>query len=187
MTEEQRAVHDEITGGPRAAGPQAFRLTDREGRLEGPFNAMLAAPGVGGPLQRLGAAIRYATALPGRWREIAILEVALARRSDFEWYAHERVGRNAGLTEEELSALRSQADAPTFDEAERTVRSVCRALVAQRDLDDDLYARAEAALGTTSLYELVVLVGYYDTLALSLATFRTPLPAGEPPVFATEP
>ncbi|MEV4111780.1 carboxymuconolactone decarboxylase family protein [Nonomuraea sp. NPDC049695] len=185
LTADQRALYDEMASGPRAAGP--FRLTDPEGRLEGPFNAMLIAPGVGGPLQRLGAAIRYATDLPDRWREIAILEVAVARRSDFEWYAHEHVGRNAGLTAEELSALRSGADAETFDEAERTVRAACRALVLRRGLDDDLYARAEAALGTARLYELVVLVGYYDTLALSLATFRTPLPPGEPPVFGQGP
>ncbi|MEQ4721896.1 carboxymuconolactone decarboxylase family protein [Nonomuraea sp. B19D2] len=184
LTAEQRAVYDEIAGGPRAAGP--FRLTGPEGRLEGPFNAMLTAPGVGGPLQRLGAAIRYATDLPARWREIAILEVAVARRSDFEWYAHERVGRNAGLTDEELAALRSGADAGTFDEGERTVRAACRSLILRRGLDDDLYARAEATLGTGRLYELVVLVGYYDTLALSLTAFRTPLPAGEPPVFGQD-
>ena len=38
-------------------------------------------------------------------REIAILEGAALRRADFEWYAHARVGRNAGLTDEELDAL----------------------------------------------------------------------------------
>ncbi|WP_329244936.1 carboxymuconolactone decarboxylase family protein [Actinoallomurus sp. NBC_01490] len=181
---ERRAVHDEIAGGPRAAGPQAFRLTDARGRLEGPFNAMLTAPGVGGPLQRLGSAIRYATDLPARWREIAILEVAVVRRSDFEWYAHERVGRAAGLTDEELAALRSGGEAPSLSSAERTVRCVCRALLSLRDLDDELYERATADLGLERLYELLVLVGYYDLLALSLRTFRTPLPAGEPPIFA---
>ncbi|SEG91942.1 4-carboxymuconolactone decarboxylase [Thermomonospora echinospora] len=183
LDDARRAVHDEIAGGPRAAGPQAFRLTGPGGRLEGPFNAMLIAPGVGGPLQRLGAAIRYATGLPDRWREIAILEVAVARRSDFEWYAHERVGRAAGLTDDELAALRTGHDAPDLDDAERTVRQVCRALLTERDLDDVLYERAITDLGLERLYELVVLVGYYDTLALSLRVFRTPLPDGEPPVF----
>ncbi|MEU8251782.1 carboxymuconolactone decarboxylase family protein [Nonomuraea sp. NPDC048916] len=181
LTPEQRAVYDEIVAGPRAGGP--FRLTDPAGRLEGPFNAMLTAPGVGGPLQRLGAAIRYATSLPDRSREIAILEVSAVRRCDFEWYAHERVGRGVGLTEEELAALSTGADAVTFDEAERTLRAVCRALLTDRSLDDALYARAVTDLGEPMLYELVILVGYYDTLVLSLSAFRTPLPAGEPPVF----
>lgn len=180
---ERRAVYDEIAGGPRAAGPQAFELTDPDGRLEGPFNAMLTAPGIGGPLQRLGAAIRYASSLPARWREIAILEVAVARRSDFEWYAHERAGRAAGLGDDELAALAQGLDHPGLEAAERTLRKVVRALVAERDLDDELYARALADLGAERLYELLVLVGYYDTLALSLRVFRTPLPEGEPPVF----
>ncbi len=179
---EQRAVYDEITGGPRATG-RAFRLTDDSGRLEGPFNAMLTAPGAGMALQRLGAAIRYATTLPDRWREIAILEAAVARRCDFEWYAHERVARAAGFTDDELAALRDGADAPAFTPEERTVRAVCRTLLSGGDLDDPTYAHAEQTLGRTALYELVVLLGYYDTLALSLRVFRTPLPAGQPPIF----
>ena len=56
LDEPRRAVYDAIAGGPRAAGPQAFRLTDDDGRLEGPFNAMLVSPGVGLALQELGAA-----------------------------------------------------------------------------------------------------------------------------------
>lgn len=41
-------VYSAITKGPRAAGPQHFRLSDPQGRLEGPFNAMVLAPSVGG-------------------------------------------------------------------------------------------------------------------------------------------
>jgi hypothetical protein len=36
------------------------------------------------------------------------------------------------------------------------------------------------------LAELVVLVGYYDLLALSLRVWRTPLPAGENSPFPLE-
>ncbi|GLW09011.1 hypothetical protein Misp01_41410 [Microtetraspora sp. NBRC 13810] len=179
----RRAVYDEITGGARAGGPRAFSLTDPAGRLEGPFNAMLTAPEVGHALQRLGAAIRYETALPARWREIAVLTVAAVRRSDFEWHAHERVGRQAGLTEEELAALRAGGGCESFDPAERIVREAAHALLTGRTLDDDLFARARDALGLPRLYELVVLVGYYETLALSLAAFRTPLPEGADPIF----
>ena len=57
---EQRRLYDAIVGGPRAAGPQLFELSDEQGRLNGPFGAMLLSPPVGGALQSLGAAIRYA-------------------------------------------------------------------------------------------------------------------------------
>ena len=73
---EQQRLYTAITAGDRARGRQFFPLTDREGRLEGPFNAMLLNPSIGDALQRLGAAIRYGGRLPTRCREIAILAVA---------------------------------------------------------------------------------------------------------------
>ena len=71
LDEEQRAVHHAITAGPRASSAPAFSLTDDEGRLHGPFNAMLLAPRVGLALQELGGALRYRTSLTDREREIA--------------------------------------------------------------------------------------------------------------------
>jgi len=176
---DRRAVYDAIAGGPRAAGPQVFRLTDERGRLEGPFNAMLVSPAVGMALQELGAAMRYRTALSDRGREIAVLALAALRRSDFEWYAHERVGRRAGVTDQELADLRAGRVPATLSPAERTLLDVSRALAVDGDLDDQAYAAAEEVLGRESLVELVLLVGYYDLLALTLRVFRTPLPAGE--------
>lgn len=178
-----RALYDAITGGPRAQGARAFPLTDEDGRLNGPFNAMLVSPEVGTALQELGAAIRYRTSLGARAREIAILEVSVLRRCSFEWYAHERVGRQAGLTGEEIAALHAARDAPSFTAEESLVRELARTLLRERDLDDAAFARAEQALGTRVLMELIALVGYYDLLALSLSVWRTPLPAGAPPAF----
>ncbi len=180
---EARELYDRIATGPRAQGRQAFPLTDEAGRLNGPFNAMLVNPQVGMHVQELGSAIRYRTALTDRVREIAILEVAVVRTCAFEWYAHERVGRLAGLTDDELAALLRGTDAPTFDANERVARAVVHALIATRDLDDDLFARAHAALGEVALADLIALAGYYDLLSLSLAAWRTPLPAGAESVF----
>lgn len=179
-----RAVHAAITGGPRASSAPAFELTDAEGRLHGPFNAMLLAPRVGMPLQELGGALRYRTSLTDREREVAILAVAVARRSEFEWYAHERVGARVGLSEDELAALAAGRAPESLDAAEATVHRACAAMLARHDLDDDEYAAAEEALGTERLAELVVLVGYYDCLALMLAVHRAPLPEGVPPRFS---
>jgi 4-carboxymuconolactone decarboxylase len=187
LTPEQRSLYEAIVTGPRARGPQAFPLTDELGTLEGPFNALLYHPELGTALQELGSAIRYRGVLSARAREIAILELAALRRSNFEWYAHERVGRAATLSEEELRALRDGSDAPTLTEAEARVRSLVRALVRNRDVDDTEFAAAHALLGPRALVEIVTLTGYYDLLALSLRFWRTPLPDGEEPAFATAP
>jgi AhpD family alkylhydroperoxidase len=180
---EARALYDRITGGPRAQGAQAFPLTDAAGRLHGPFNAMLVSPEIGGTLQEVGAAIRYRSALSHREREIAILEVSVVRRCEFEWYAHERVGRASGLTGDELHALLHADPSPTFDSREKLVRQVAQTCLLQRTLDDELHREAELVLGTRALMDCISLVGYYDLLALKMAVWQTPLPEGAAPVF----
>jgi 4-carboxymuconolactone decarboxylase len=175
---DQRAVYDAIAGGPRARGPQLFRLVDERGSLEGPFNAFLLQPRLGNALQALGAAVRYETALSDRHRELAVLVVAAGWDSDYEWYAHAPLARQAGLTEEELGALWTGRIDGLADDTDRLLASTTETLVSRGDLDDDEYARAVAAFGRAGLFELLTLVGYYATLALQLRVFRVPAPDG---------
>lgn len=179
----QRDLRERIVGGPRGSGPQHFPLVREDGSLTGPFGVMLHEPALGTPLQELGSAIRYATSLSARTREIAILAVAAATGSAFEAYAHERVGRAVGLTEDELAALADGSFTST-DPHERAAHAFCRRLLddggpATR-LDDHTYASYAAALGTTTVTELVVLVGYYRTLAQLLDVFDVGVPEEQP-------
>nr|WP_218936050.1 carboxymuconolactone decarboxylase family protein [Actinomadura citrea] len=180
LSEEQRAVYEAVTGGPRAGDRNPpFPLADDIGRLQGPFNAMLYSPPVGLPLQDLGAALRFRTGFTRREREIATLVVAAHLRSDFEWYAHERIGRRQGLADEETDALREGRAPMLADVRERVVYEAAHQLVAEGDLADAVYTEAVATLGRTALVELVTLVGYYQVLALQLRVFRVGVPDGE--------
>ena len=172
----QRELYDEIAGGPRAAGPQLFALTDDAGGLNGPFNAMLYAPGVGHALQALGAAVRYRTELSDRVREIAVLAVAAAWQCDFEMRAHEAIARAAGVTEAEINALRMCGELLLSDDLERASLAVVRALLLRADLDEVEYSAARDRLGEPALVELSTLVGYYSMLALQLRIFRVATP-----------
>lgn len=169
LSEDQRALYNAIVGGPRAQGPQHFALTNDDGSLRGPFNALLLAPPLGAALQSVGTAIRYGGTLTAREREIAILIVATAWNSAFERESHEAVGTAAGLTADELIALRS-GETSTFADEERIVAQVVSQLV-RHDLDDETWQEASAALGAATIFELTTLVGYYATLALQLRVF----------------
>ena len=184
LGDAQRALREQILGGPRGTGPQHFPLVQADGSLTGPFGVMLHEPALGAPLQELGSAIRYATGLSARTREIAILAVASATGSTFEAYAHERVGRAAGLTDDELAAL-ADGSFTSADPHEDAAHALCRRLVTDAGpgarMDDETYGAYAAALGTTTLTELVVLVGYYRTLAQLLDVFDVGVPEEQPP------
>ena len=186
LDDEQRSLYDAIAGGRRAQTPQLFRLTDEKGRLEGPFNAFLLQPRLGSALQALGSSVRYDTGLDDRSREIAILVVAAHWRSDFERYAHEAVGRSAGLNDADLAAVRDGRH-EHLTGREAVVARTASALVTRGDLDDAEYREAVHHVGAAGLFELLTLVGYYATLALQLRVFRVPAPAAPAPAPGTAP
>jgi 4-carboxymuconolactone decarboxylase len=169
---EQHALYASITGGPRAAGPQHFSLTTADGGLAGPFNAFLLSPGVGAALDRLGAAVRYETALSSRTRELAILAVAAHRGSGFEWQAHEGAGRAAGLTDVEIEVVRTGGVPDLPDRAEQAAAHLVSALLLRGDVTDEEWARWGEPLGPPAVFELTTLVGYYSMLALQMRVFR---------------
>ncbi|WGX96796.1 carboxymuconolactone decarboxylase family protein [Nocardioides sp. L-11A] len=178
LDQDQRAVYDAIAGGDRAKGVQHFPLAADDGSLNGPFGIMLHAPGVGAVLQELGATIRYRTDLTTRSREIAILLVAQASGSEFEWWAHERVGRAAGLTDEELMQLSMGRFAGT-DQTENAVAALSVVLLTSATVSEEEYAAAEAVLTERQIVEVTTLVGYYRLLAQLMTVFDIRVPGGE--------
>ena len=176
LNAEQTALYESITGGPRA-GSGGASMGDEQGRLPGPFNAMLTEPIVGAPLSELGVALRFRSVLPDRMREVAICEVSATCRSEFEWFAHSAIARSLGILDADLDAIARGAATSGLSSDEELARKVARVLCERRDLDDAQYDEA-VTLGLEVLTDLVFLVGYYATLASTLAVFRVPLPPG---------
>jgi 4-carboxymuconolactone decarboxylase len=177
LTDEQRRLYEELLSGPRGQGPQFFALTDADGVMTGPFNAMLASPRVGTALQRLGAALRYRSDLPDQTRELVILVVAAYLGSDFEWNAHEPLARHHGLAEEVIAALRNRRPPSLTDQAQCAAHDLAVGLLRGEDIPDDRYNALARALGTPGIFDVSAIVGYYWLLAAQLRLFRVGQPA----------
>ncbi len=178
LTAEQRDLYNSIAGGDRARDA-SFRLTESDGSLVGPFNALLLSPVVGNALQALGGAIRFGSDLSPLVREVTILAVAAHWRSEFEWWAHEPIARRAGLGDEQIAALKA-GETPEFDdETAAATFDFCRALIAGERPDDATFRQARKVLGLDGVMELVTIVGYYNLLAQMMKTFDVGVPNGE--------
>ena len=59
--------------------------------------------------------------LPRRDTELVILRVAHLRSCDYEWVHHERLGRRAGLSDDDIARVRTGPDAEGWSQRERTV------------------------------------------------------------------
>jgi alkylhydroperoxidase family enzyme len=183
LGDDARAVYDAIVRGPRGDGGVPATLADPDGRLQGPFNAMVhASPAVGDALQRLGAGIRYHSSLTDRVRELAITTVAAIRRSEFEWLVHAPQASAAGIGDDMLEAI-ARGDTGFFEHDDQLVHRAVAELVGGRDLTQDTFEKLTTLLGVRGTVDLVTLVGYYDLLALSRRAFRVPLPQDEDPAW----
>jgi len=165
MSAEQKRIHDEIRSSPRGA-------------VVGPLRVWLHSPTLADRAQKLGAYLRYQSALPPRLSELAILVTGWVWQADFEWYSHEGLAREAGISDAVIEAVRTGAIPDFEDEESGTVYAVARELHESRSLSAETYARAEAALGRQGLIDLVGILGYYTLVSMTLNAFDVAAPDG---------
>ena len=119
--------------------------------------------------------------LDPRLREIAILRVAWRAGSNYEWSQHVRIGRDAGLTPEELHALPDGPGAGLWEPVERLVLEAADQVVATTRIDEATWDALAEHLGPAPLLELAFVIGGYLCFAAVANSARLPLdPPGEP-------
>ncbi|MEU6541179.1 carboxymuconolactone decarboxylase family protein [Streptomyces sp. NPDC047000] len=103
------------------------------------------------------------SSLPEKTRELAILRVAWRRRCRYEWTQHVLIGRRAGVTQDDLQAVRTGAGT--------LVNRAVDELETSYTLSDGTYAALAKELDERQLLDFVFTVGAYGMLAAALNTF----------------
>ena len=179
LSAAQRQVYDTISGDVQRQKTRRFSMTNDDGTLSGPFNALLFAPEVGDAVQQLGAALRFRSSLPGHLRELTILMIAQRWRANYEWYAHAPIAAREELGEAVIEAVKA-GQTPDAAPDVQTVHRFVSELVETRRVCDETYTQTRALIGEQGLVELISLVGYYSLLAGLLNSFEVAVPEGEP-------
>ena len=106
--------------------------------------------------------------LPRAETELTILRVAHNTGCDYEWGHHERLGKRAGLSAEQIAAVRSGPEAAGWSERQQLLLGAADALHADGRVGDELWARLAAHYDEVRLIEICMLVGHYEMLAMTL-------------------
>jgi 4-carboxymuconolactone decarboxylase len=169
MTGRQREVADAIASGPRGA-------------LKGPFLVLIHNPELASHLQALGEHLRFGTGLPQQLVEIAILSTARRWSCDYEWAAHSRIAREAGLRDEVIEAIAARKKPAHLDPDEALLLNFADETVWQGEPSEASFEAVVARFGRPTTLDLLAVCGYYTLLAFVLNTARLPLPAGGAPL-----
>jgi 4-carboxymuconolactone decarboxylase len=167
MSDEQRQVVKNATSGLRGSVPA-------------PMRPWLVSPAMAQLAQQLGEFLRYQTVLGPCLSELAILVTARFWTSQYEWFVHAKIAREAGLSEMLINAI-AVHETPTFtNPAERIVYQAAQSIHRNHGLDDALYAEARDILGEQGLAELVGVLGYYTLVSMTLNVYGIGVPEGIP-------
>ena len=170
MTPPQRALREAISAGPRGIRK----------KLTGPFAIWMQAPEYGDLAQRLGAHVRFGTALSPRQSEFAILCTGAKWRAQYEWHAHEPLAIKAGVKPEIVKDIKAGRVPKGAPKDERAIYDFVQELYKSRRVSDKTYKRVHAIFGDRGTVELVGILGYYTLISMTLNVFRAEVPADAP-------
>ena len=168
MTPAQRTMIEHVLSGPR-------------GSTEGPFNVQLRSPEMGDLGQQFGAATRFATSVPRKLYELAIIITARHWTAQFEWTAHHRGALQAGVSPAVCDAIAEGRRPAAMPPDEEAVYNFATELLEKKQVSDATFAAAKTLLGERGVVDLISVMGWYGTVSMYLNVDRYPLPEGTKP------
>jgi 4-carboxymuconolactone decarboxylase len=149
-------------------------LIEARGRLPGPNKIFVHNPKLAKVMGPLGAHFRTGYSLSEREREIAVCITNSHFRSVYPTGAHERAAKAAGLPSEKVEAILSGLPTSFDDAREQVVYEMAICLTSARWVSKGLYDRAVEALGHVGVTDVITLMGFYSSVAMTLAFYDVP-------------
>ena len=114
--------------------------------------------------------------LPVRALELLILRIAWRVKSQYEWHNHVGYGLNAGLTLEDIAAIRDYpADAGRWAEADRQVLQAVDDLMDDHRVSDATWEGLTHHFDTRQRMDLVMSIGHYVMTSWAISSFDVPV------------
>jgi alkylhydroperoxidase family enzyme len=166
-----RLEYADENGRPEVAA-LAQRIRAERGTMHNLYRMLLQSPPVAEGWLTFLTAIRQKCELPGRYRELAILRIALLNRAHYEYEGHVPHAVRAGVKQSQIDALESWQRSPEFDAVERAVLAYTDSMTRQIQVPDDVFAAIKERFGERQTVELSATIGAYNCVSRFLESIR---------------
>ncbi len=138
------------------------------------YRVLAHSPRAARSLNTLARFIRDGSRLDPRLRELAILQVGYLTRSAWEFSHHVRIGREVGVTDDEIRAVADETAgrATALDPLARAVLRAAREMTLDLAVSDETFAELGQGLDNELLTDLVVTISFYNGLVRLLETMQ---------------
>jgi 4-carboxymuconolactone decarboxylase len=114
-------------------------------------------------------------------RELIVLRVGYVQKCAYEWHFHVSYALTAGMTMEEIGAVRDGWNSPVWDgkDEDRAVLRAVDELIGNSCVSDESWAQLNRFFNRQQLTDLVFTVGNYVMVAWAGRTFGIPVEENE--------
>lgn len=135
----------------------------RQGRLINVYRLLLNSPSIASAWVDFNTAVRLGTGLDARTRELVIVRVAIANRTEYIFRAHvPGYARKAGITDAEIDGLFAWQTCAAFSERDRAVLAYVDAMTRDIEVPDAVFDALKLHYDEARIVEITVLVGAYN-------------------------
>jgi AhpD family alkylhydroperoxidase len=152
--------------------PLVARIKAERGKVLDLYKVMLNSPAVMEGWLAFFTAIRQKTKLGGRYRELAIMRVAILNGADYEYRAHLPFALKEGATNEQIAALKAWQVSPLFDATERAVLAYTDTMTKEVQVPDELFAEVQKHFDAQDLVELTATIAGYNLVSRFLVAMQ---------------
>jgi 4-carboxymuconolactone decarboxylase len=147
VREDLRTIFDAVSSGPGGVGT-------------GPMSVLKYSPEMSRRAIPLFNYVRNESILPQKVRELAMLTTARAADCPYIWNAHAALGRQAGLPDAVVDALRDRTPLPPMAVGEAVVIKLGMEFFQTNRVSQDTFDVALEQFGPQGLVELTTLTGW---------------------------
>ena len=125
-----------------------------------------------------GNHVLFKSTLQPRERELVILRTGWNCRAEYEWGQHSRIGREAGLTDEEICRIPIGPDAAGWSATDADLLRAADELHHDSRVSDDTWDRLTARYDTQQMLDLLFAIGQYTLVSMVLNSCGVQLDPG---------
>ena len=125
-----------------------------------------------------GNHILIKSTLSPRDRELLILRTGWNCRAEYEWGQHVLIGKQVGLTDEEIDRVTRGPESPGWTAVEAALLRAADELHRDSRVGEDTWSALAAHYDTQQLIDVVFTVGQYTLVSMALNSFGVQLDDG---------
>ena len=156
-------------------------IVGSRGSVRGPYGILLQSPDLASRVAHTGTFVRFELDLPESLKETIIITTAREIDSQYEFYAHARLAREAGTSEDTIQAIANRTAPAGLSGDEEMVVRYTQELLRNHKISDATFNAVRDRFGIQKTVEITALIGHYLLVGQILAAFDVDLPEGATP------